>query len=262
MALRSRTPTQRWGATPCSLHRIAAPGQSPLCAASQTVVGEGQKCQRERVGDLGLRTRGSPRRTVGISRSRGLSVPFGRVKLRTMNWLRTGLPANAMLAGIWALVACGGDNISLHTVQDNRVVTTPGGSCGVWTETKSDPPTSITVTATCGDGMSCAGVAYFISEPADHNGRAFRTCLPPNALTCDLSDNPCPDLFECVEGFGLPGTGACIHTCTKHTDCPDSYQLCDSGSCTVLFCETPTDASPGRACWEGTHCQDRICRPD
>jgi hypothetical protein len=178
-----------------------------------------------------------------------------------MSYTQSRLSARVPLAGLLALVSCS-DGFSLNQIDEHRVVTTPGGSCGNWDETKSDPSTIITVTATCGDGMSCVGVAYFIADPADQIGRHFKTCLPADALTCKISTNPCPAPFECVEGYGLPATGACIHTCTKHSDCPDTYQLCDSGNCTILYCDLPTDASAGRGCWAGTHCQDRICRPD
>ena len=165
-----------------------------------------------------------------------------------MSFVRGEYAARTALAGLLVLVSCGGDNVSLQVRKEDRVVTTPGGSCGKWFETKSNPPTLTEVTATCGDGMSCTGVAYFFGAPPDQNGRYFKTCLPENALTCDEKTNPCPEPFGCAVGFGLPSTGACIHRCTTHSDCPDTYQLCDSGACVVLPCDPPTDASAGRGC--------------
>ena len=144
--------------------------------------------------------------------------------------------------------------------EDHRTVTTPGGSCGLWHETMGNPPSITYVTATCSDGLSCAGIAYVIAQPADTTGRYFHTCLPASALTCDFSGNPCPAQFSCAMGYGMPSTGACIHTCKANSDCPDSYQICDSESCTVLACEINIDG--GSNCWAGMHCQDGICRPD
>jgi hypothetical protein len=162
------------------------------------------------------------------------------------------------LAGLLVLVSCfpKDDATALH---ESRIVTTPGGSCGRWAETKGSPPRKTIVDATCAEGLSCVGLAYYAYEPADVHDRDFNTCLPADALRCDEPPNTCPEGFGCVVGFGMPLGGACIHHCTTHSDCPDTYQLCDSGSCTVLPCG---DLDGGGGCWEGTHCQDFICRPD
>jgi hypothetical protein len=159
------------------------------------------------------------------------------------------------LADLLALVSCNRDLSPLH---ESRTIMTPGGVCGHWKETKG--ATTTLVDATCGEGLFCTGIAYYaVLPPGDLGGRDFETCLPANAHDCDKQSNACPEQFGCVVGFGLPSTGACIHTCSAHADCPDSYQLCDSGACTVLPCG---DSDAGGGCWEGTHCQDRICRPD
>jgi hypothetical protein len=160
------------------------------------------------------------------------------------------------LVGFLSLVSCS-EAPNLTVLEDYRVVTTPGGSCGLWEETKSNPRTIIEVQATCGEGLSCVGLAYVHYQPADTNGRNFSTCLPANALICGPS-MPCPAPFGCDVGNGH--SGACVHNCTTHADCPDTYQLCLS-TCTVLPCDS-TDAGGDTGCNAGTHCQDRICRPD
>lgn len=162
------------------------------------------------------------------------------------------------LLGFLAFVSCSGD--TARVADEHRVVTVPGGSCGEWDERRGNPTTLVTVKATCGEGLSCVGVAYFDYEPEDVFGRNFRTCLPEDALTCSIPVPPCPAPFTCAVGMGLPWPGACIHTCTTHADCPDSYQICRWENCTVYPCELSTDGSD--PCETGTHCQDRICRPD
>jgi hypothetical protein len=132
------------------------------------------------------------------------------------------------LVGLVALVSCS-DGFKLKPIDDSRVITVPGGSCGHWQETTSNPATITFVTATCGNGMLCQGIAYAMFDPGDVGGREFHTCVPANALTCDISANPCPDPFACSIGYNMPSTGACIHECTTDADCPDKYQLCDSG---------------------------------
>jgi len=161
--------------------------------------------------------------------------------------------------GFLVLVSCNkGAEVAEH--EEHRTVTTPGGSCGLWHESTSNPPSTTIVTATCGEGLSCTGIAYVIAQPADTTGRYFQTCLPANALTCDLSGNPCPDPFVCTIGYGMPSAGACIRTCKTSSDCPDTYQMCEAGDCTVMACEINGDG--GSNCWVGMHCQDGICRPD
>jgi len=162
------------------------------------------------------------------------------------------------LVGLLALVSCN-QAPNLTAVEENRVVTTPGGSCGLWEETRSNPRTVIEVHATCGDGLSCVGLAYVQYQPADLNGRNFSTCLPANALACAIPSTPCPAPFGCDVGNGH--SGVCVLSCTTHADCPDTYQVCPSMTCTVLPCD-PTDAGGDTGCNPGTHCQDRICRPD
>ena len=162
------------------------------------------------------------------------------------------------LVGFVALVSCSGDGYTVRLVDDYRVVTTPGGSCGMWDERKSNPPTLISVKATCGEGLSCVGIAYYNYQPTDVAGRDFRTCLPDDALTCGMPSFSCPAPFACSVGGGQSG---CIHTCTTHSDCPDTYQVCETGNCMVVPCEMPADGA-ANSCWTGEHCQDRICRPD
>jgi hypothetical protein len=151
-----------------------------------------------------------------------------------------------LLACLLAVVSCFPNNDS-GTREENRVVTTPGGSCGYWRETQGS--WTIVVNATCGGGMSCAGTAYYASQPGDLGGRNFQTCLPPEAFNCGDQPQVCPETFACVVRWGLPPGGACIHTCTKHTDCPDSYQVCFSERCTVQPCG---DNDGGGDCWDGT----------
>jgi len=163
------------------------------------------------------------------------------------------------LAAFLAVLSCSNGS-SPYGVEDHRVVTTPGGSCGQWDETRGNPPISVPVYAVCGDGLSCAGIAYFDYQPADLAGRDFHTCLPADALTCSIPSPPCPEPFACAVGTGLPPPGTCIYKCTTHSDCPDSYQVCHTGACMVVPCEIPVDGA--NTCWAGEHCQDRICRPD
>jgi hypothetical protein len=160
------------------------------------------------------------------------------------------------LVVLLALVSCSDE--SARVAYDNRTVTTPGGSCGMWQETKGNPPTLVYVHATCGEGLSCDGIAFVRIEPADLPRRNFGTCLPADALTCGIPSPPCPPPFTCLVGEGIHG--ACVRNCTTHSDCPDSYQICDGGICAVMPCEMPADG--GNSCGTGIHCQDRICRPD
>lgn len=162
------------------------------------------------------------------------------------------------LVGFLVLVSCSDGGYTVRLIDDNRVITTPGGSCGLWDERTSNPPTLISVKATCGEGLFCEGIAYVNYEPADSIGRQFRTCLPADALACDAPSFSCPPLFSCSVGEGPSG---CIHTCTTHSDCPDSYQVCHTGTCMVVPCEMPADGA-ANSCWTGEHCQNRICRPD
>ena len=163
-----------------------------------------------------------------------------------------------VLVAFLALVSCSKGS-DLITTEEHRVVTTPGGTCGTWQETKKDPPTFTWEDATCGDGLSCEGVAYFQGAPGDSYGRDFHTCLPANALTCDFSSNQCPPPYACATGYGIAGS-ACIHRCNLDSDCPDTYQVCVLERCTVIPCDIgDSGVDP---CRSGTHCQDRICRPD
>ena len=163
------------------------------------------------------------------------------------------------LVAVLALVSCS-NGPPPGAIPDERVVTTPGGSCGEWYEHQGNPPVQRLVDAVCGEGLSCVGIAYYDYEPTDLAGRWFRTCLPADALTCSIPSPPCPEPFVCALGAGLPSSGACIHTCTTHPDCPDTYQVCHAERCMVVPCEMPPDG--GNSCWAGEHCQDRICRPD
>ena len=165
------------------------------------------------------------------------------------------------LVGLCLLVSCGDDD-ARQTLHEHRTVTTPGGTCGRWQETTSDPATITYVSADCDAGLFCAGTAYALARPEQTTGRDFYTCLPITALGCANSQSSqCIAPFSCQAGLTLPPEGVCIHTCTNNVDCPDTYQICDSDWCVVLPCGVPVGAGYTQ-CPAGTHCQDSICRPD
>jgi hypothetical protein len=158
------------------------------------------------------------------------------------------------------LLSCRGP-AETQEVDENRTVTKAGGTCGEWQLEPSGGPKITRVHADCSAGMTCMGMV--VVHPPGEGGNHFGTCLPTDALQCDLGAVP----FACPQGFscwttGTTPHGRCFAACETSRDCEGPYQACRSRlTCEFLTCPLPgeADASTTTACPSGTHCERGIC---
>jgi hypothetical protein len=210
----------------------------------------GSELWRQQSNKRATAARHSPKRAVGGLLS---ALELRRRPLCCVAQVRQNLRVRRILLLGLGISACGSPPAKV--VYQARVVTQPGGTCGIWQETPVSAAQAVVIQANCASDMTCV-IEVQISPPGKQDGSLGR-CLPNDTPTCDAGFTECSHGLVCAAGVGISSTGQCFVGCNEPADCPSPYQTCDYATCLFRRC-TQLDGG-GNPCFSGESCVDGVC---